>query len=123
MQPVPETISTIRQQRLGTQTCAGNSLPIPLVLNITGSKDTLDARKGSAGLGDHIALGIRLQLTLDEVGGWVVADSIEQAIGWQCLLLARHHVLNDNMAHQTVVITFDLNTNRVETDRDLAVVQ
>lgn len=128
MQPVPihnrlAALPTSFTGGNGLRTGTGDSLSVPLILNITSSKDTLNAGKGSARLGDNIAIGVSLKLALDEGGSRIVTDGIEKTVGLKSLLLASGNILDDQVAHETLVVTLDLDTDGVEPDSDLLVVQ
>ena len=129
MHPVP-ALSSLAKARVmllekgGVQhTCTGDGLPVPLVLNITGSEYSLNGRLCGAWCGNDISFGVCAELTLDQVGGRVVADGVEQTIRLHGLLLARDHVLDDHVAHQSLLVTLDLNTDGVEAHGDLLVGQ
>lgn len=104
-----------------SSTSTGNSLSIPLVLNITSSKDALNAGVCGARDGLDVAILVHLDLTLDEGGGRVVTDGVEEAVGLDSLLLAGDVVLDNKVAHEAVIATLDLGGMAVETHSDLGV--
>lgn len=111
------------QSSHAASTSAGNSLAVPLVLDITSGEDAGDARLGGAGLGNDVALGVGVDLTLDEGSGGVVADGVEEAVCLDRLLLAGDDVLDDQVAHEAVITTLDLRSDRVEAHGDLGVLE
>lgn len=111
------------QSSHASSTGTGNGLAVSLVLNITSGKHTGDARLRGAGLGDDVALGVDVDLALDQVGGGVVADGIEEAVCLDRLLLAADDVLDDEVAHQALVVALDLCGDGVEAHRHLGVLE
>lgn len=97
-------------------------LAISLVLYITSSKDTLDTRLGRAGHRDDVPVGVRLQLTANETGRWLMTDGVEQSIDREVLLLARQDVLDSQVVQQiSVALTFD--GGRVPEDGDFRIIE
>ena len=130
MQPDPvATVSTYYQAkgRGGTGdrlTSTSNGLPILLVLDITRRKHTLHARQGSAGRRHDIPVLIRLELTLNQLGGGVVADGVEEAVRREQLVLATICRLpDDEFVHQAVLAAPDLVRLRGVPDGDLGMGQ
>lgn len=105
-----------------SRTCTGDSLPVPLVLHVTRGIDTRNVGQGRTWLGDNVAILVSVDLVLDQGRGWVVTNGIEQATGLESLLLARLDVLDDEMAHETLVVALDLHTGGVPLDADVLVV-
>lgn len=111
------------QSSHASSTGTGDSLAVSLVLDVTSSKHAGDARLGGAGLGEDVALGIDVDLALDQVGGGVVADGVEEAVCLDGLLLAGDDVLDDEVAHQALVVALDLGGDGVEAHGDLGVLE
>lgn len=106
----------------GLRTCAGNSLSVPLILHVTRGVNTRNVGQGRARLCDDVAIGISVDLALDQSRGRVVTNGIEQATGLQGLLLAGLDVLDNQVAHEALVVALDLHTSRVPLDGDVLVV-
>ncbi|KAL3702793.1 hypothetical protein TMatcc_000105 [Talaromyces marneffei ATCC 18224] len=106
-------------------TCAGDCLPVALVLHITGCEDTWNGSVAGTRLGDDVAFAIQFNLALDQCGCWVVSNSIEQTIGIESLLLAGDHILNLDMGHESsgTFLTKNLGSNAVEAHGNLRVGQ
>lgn len=62
----------------GTSRC--DSLPVLLVLYVTGGEDTMDRSLGGAGNSLDVSIAVKLDLRLDEGSGGLVADSIEKTV-------------------------------------------
>lgn len=101
----------------------GNGLSISLVLNISGSKETLDAGVCCARDGLDVAILVHVNLTLDECSGRVVADGVEQAAGLDSLLISGDGILDNEVAHETVLTALDLDGGAVESDCRLGVLE
>jgi hypothetical protein len=57
-----------------------DGLPVPLILYITGCKDTLDASLCSSRDRNNVTIRVGFKLILDERGGWLMTDSVEQSV-------------------------------------------
>lgn len=101
--------------------CTGDSLPIPLILDITRRKDTLHTGLGGTGDSDDIAIGIGLELRAHEGSRGLVADSVEQPIDGEIALLAGLHVLDTEVVEE-VAVALTLDGDGVPEDGDLGVV-
>lgn len=112
-----------RDEKRGKLTSTGDGLTVALVLDVTGSEDTLDARQGRSGLCLDVAVLVHVELSLDQVGGGVVADGVEEPVGLDGLLLAGLDVLDDEVAHEAVLAALDLLGHGVEPDGGLLVVE
>jgi hypothetical protein len=129
MQPVPEVemlaVSLYVYAGKKERTSAGDGLSILLVLDITAGKDTRHAGVAGAGLGLDVAVLVELDLALDQLGGGVVADGVEEPLGIDDLLLAGLGVLDAQMGHQAhgLVLAEDLGGDSVEAHGDLGVGQ
>lgn len=106
-------------------TCTGNGLSVSLVLDVTGSKDTGYAGEAGSGLGSNVSLRITLNLVLDDLGGGLVADGIEETVSRNNLLGTGNDVLDLQVGHQTAIrgFTGNLGGNSVKLDLDLGVVE
>lgn len=111
------------QSSHASSTGTGNGLAVSLVLDVTSGKHTGDARLRGAGLGDDVALGVDVDLALDQVGRGVVADGVEEAVCLDRLLLAADDVLDNEVAHQALIVTLDLCGDGVEAHRHLGVLE
>lgn len=94
------------------RTGTGDRLAIPLILHVSGREDSVDIGVTRAGLGHNIALGIGVDLALDQRRGRIMTDGVEQAIGLQLLLFSRLHILDGQMCHQAPCLFFALDPRR-----------
>jgi len=104
-------------------TSTGNGLAVALILNITASEDTLHVSEAGAGLGDDVSLIIELDLALNQSVGGVVANSVEETVGIDDLLLVRDNVLDTEVGHEAVRLALadNLSGNGVEANSALGV--
>lgn len=119
MQPDPVDVSIVRTNRdrvIRTSTCDG--LSIPSVLDVSSSEDTLDVGVRSTGLGDDVSIHVGLDLPLNELGGRVVSDGVEESVGRKIRDLASHDIL-DGEGIQQVTVALALGSDRVVLDLDL----
>lgn len=104
-------------------TGAGNGLSVSLVLDITSGKDTLDVGVCGSRNRLDVAILVHVNLALDKGSGGVVADGVEETVGHVDLLLSGLVVLDNEVAHKTILTTSDLGGATVELDGDLGVVK
>lgn len=106
-------------------TGTSDGLAVALVLDVTASEDTLNAGVAGTGLGDDVSVLVELDLALDQGGGGVVTDSVEETVGVNNLLLAGDDVLDLEVGHQAVglLLTEHLGGDGVEADGNLGVGQ
>lgn len=104
-------------------TGAGDSLAVLLVLDVTGGENALNACVALARLGDQVTVLIHVELTLEQLGGGVVSDGVEETLCLDGLLLLGDVVAHDKMRHEAalLVLALDLGCARVEQDFDLGV--
>lgn len=81
----------------------GDSLSVLLVLDISSSEDTLDARLRGAGHGLDVAVNVELDLRLDERRGGLVADGVEETVDVEVGRLLRLYVLEGERGEQLAV--------------------
>lgn len=98
----------------------GDSLAVPLVLDITGSKDTGDVGLGRAGDGLDVTILIQVQLTLEQRCGGDVANGIEETVDIHGAGILGDGVLDDEGAEQ-LAVTLALNRDGVVENGDLGV--
>mmetsp|Transcript_2966 Transcript_2966/g.7278 ORF Transcript_2966/g.7278 Transcript_2966/m.7278 type:complete len:327 (-) Transcript_2966:410-1390(-) len=116
-----------RQKMLRLERChaagarRGDGLPPLLVLHIARRKHTWDVGLRGAWLGLDVPIFIQLNLALQEVGGWLVADGEEEAVDGQVGHLAAHHVLHLDAAQQLALVAICLNHHAVEQELNLGV--
>lgn len=106
-----------------SSTGTGNGLSVSLVLDVTSGKDTLDVGVRSARDSLDVAILVHVNLALDKGSGGVVTDGVEETIGLVDLLLSGFVVLDNEMAHETILTTSDFGRAAVELDCDLGVVE
>lgn len=106
-------------------TGTGNSLAVALVLDVTASEDTLDTGEAGAGLSDNVAILIELKLALDQGVGGVVANSVEETVSLNDLLLVVGGALDAEVGHEAVrlALTDNLGGDGVEANSALGVVE
>lgn len=73
-----ELLSFKGSNATGTSRC--DSLPVLLVLDVTGGEDTVDRSLGGAGNSLDVPIAVKLNLRLDEGSGGLVADGIEETV-------------------------------------------
>ena len=81
-------------------------------MDITCSKDTLDASLCCAGYGDDVTVFVCVQLITHERGSGFVSDGVEETIDRKVFLFACEHVL-DAQVVEKVAIPLALGSNRV----------
>lgn len=103
----------------------GNGLAIAFVLDVTAGEDTLQAGVAGTRLGDDVSFVVEVDLALDQGGGGVMANSVEETVSVDGLLLAGDGVLDTQVGHQAhgLLVTQDLGRNGVETNGHLGVRQ
>lgn len=97
-----------------------DGLAVPLVLDITGSKDTGDVGLGRAGDGLDVTILIQVQLTLEQGGGGDVANGVEETVDIHRASLLGDGVLEDEGAEQ-LAVTLALDRDGVVENSDLGV--
>lgn len=98
----------------------GDGLAVPLVLDITGSKDTGDVGLSRAGDGLDVTILVQVQLTLEQGGGGDVANGVEETIDIHRASLFGDGVLEDEGAEQ-LAVTLALDRDGVVENGDLGV--
>lgn len=124
MQPEPESIVSESSSTFcakHSRTCARNSLPVSLVLNVSSSVNTLNVGDGCTILCDNVPILVSVDLTLDKRRGRVVANGIKEAVRLEGLFLASLDVLDNQLVHKTLVVALDLHTGGVPLDGDVLV--
>lgn len=106
-----------------SRTSTGDGLSISLILHISRGKDTLDVRVARSGLRDDVSFRVGLDLALEQLCGWVMAYSVEEAVGFKLLRLAGVDVLDDHVAHQSLLVALDFLADSIESHSDLLVGQ
>ena len=99
----------------------GNSLTIPLILDITSSKYTFYARLSRSGDSDDVAIRVGLELTTDEGGRRLVSDGVEETVDGEVLLLTSEDVLDAEVVEQ-IAVTLALDCDGVPEDGHFGVV-
>lgn len=111
------------ERRGSERTGTGDGLAVTLVLDVTASEHAVEAGVAGTGLGDDVSILVEVDLALDQGGGGVVADGVEETVGIDNLLLAADGVLDAQVGHQAhgLVLTENLGGHGVEANGDLGV--
>lgn len=98
-----------------TAACTSDRLSVPLVLDVTCRKDTLDASLCSAGYGDDVTIFVCVQLIADESGSGFMPNGVEKTIDGKIFIFTREHVL-DAETVKKVAVSFALGSDCVPKD-------
>lgn len=78
----------------------GDSLLVPLILDVSSCEDTLDGGHRGARLSDNVAVVVALDLIADKASRWLVADCVKETVHLQIPLLASLGVLDGEVRKQ-----------------------
>lgn len=110
----------------GAGACGHDALAVVGVLYIAGGKDTRNVGTASARLGDDIALGIHLELALEEVALRGHPNCLEDAIDFEDTFFARLHIADLKACHlldKALLQSEDIHGHMVPYDLDVRGVQ